>query len=153
MLALKVNTVQIDTSRFGTLTVDERDVLSLPEGIIGFPGLTRFIIFRHKEGSPFLWLQSLEEGDLAFVLMDPLLLLPDYELNITPEDTAVLGMESPDNSVQAWAVVNIGRQEPPEITANLLAPVVVNPGARLGKQIVMLDRPYAIRHPVPMREK
>lgn len=63
MLALKVDTVQIETSRFGTLTVDEQEVLSLPEGMIGFPGLTRFIMLRHKEGSPFLWLQSLEEGD------------------------------------------------------------------------------------------
>jgi flagellar assembly factor FliW len=153
MLALKVDTVQIETSRFGTLTVDEQEVLSFPEGMIGFPGLTRFIMLRHKEGSPFLWLQSLEEGDLAFVLMDPLLLIPDYVLNIPPEDRTLLAIESSGNGVQAWAVVTIGRQEPPEITANLLAPLVVNPGARLGKQIVLLDSPYAIRHPVPVRGK
>jgi flagellar assembly factor FliW len=152
MLALKVDTVQIETSRFGTLTVDEQEVLSLPEGMIGFPGLTRFIMLRHKEGSPFLWLQSLEEGDLAFVLMDPLLLIPDYVLNIPPEDRALLAIEASGNGVQAWAVVTIGRQEPPEITANLLAPLVVNPGARLGKQIVLLDSPYAIRHPVPVKK-
>jgi flagellar assembly factor FliW len=152
MLALKVETVQIETSRFGTLTVDEQEVLSFPEGMIGFPGLTRFIMFRHKEGSPFLWLQSLEEGDLAFVLMDPLLLIPDYVLNIPPEDRTLLAIEASGNGVQAWAVVTIGRQEPPEITANLLAPLVVNPGARLGKQIVLLDSPYAIRHPVPVKK-
>lgn len=152
MLALKVDTVQIETSRFGTLTVDPQEVLSLPEGMIGFPGLTRFILFRHKEGSPFLWLQSLEAEDLAFVLMDPLLLVPDYDLNIPPEDGTLLGIEDAGNSIQAWAVVNIGRQEPPEITANLLAPLVVNPGARLGKQIVLFDSPYAIRHPVPVKK-
>jgi flagellar assembly factor FliW len=132
--------------------VDEREVLSLPEGMIGFPGLTRFMMLRHKEGSPFFWLQSLEDGDLAFVLMDPLLLIPDYVLNIPPEDRALLAIEAPGNGVQAWAVVTIGRQEPPEITANLLAPLVVNPGARLGKQIVLLDSPYAIRHPVPVKK-
>jgi flagellar assembly factor FliW len=121
--------------------------------MIGFMGLTRFILFRHKEGSPFLWLQSLEDGELAFVLMDPLLLVSDYDLNITPEDTALLGIETPDHSVQAWAVVNIGRQDPPEITANLLAPLVINPRTRLGKQIVLFESPYAIRHPVPLKGK
>jgi len=153
MLALKVDTVQIETSRFGTLTVDEQEVLSLPEGMIGFPGLTRFILFRHKEGAPFLWLQSLEAGDLAFVLMDPLLLAPEYELNINPEDTVSLGIETPNCDIQAWAVVNIGRQEALEITANLLAPLVVNPRTKLAKQIVLLGSPYAIRHPVPVKEK
>jgi len=153
MLAYKVDTVEIETSRFGTLAVDEGEVISLPEGMIGFMGLTRFILFRHKEGSPFLWLQSLEDGELAFVLMDPLLLVSDYDLNITPEDTALLGIETPDHSVQAWAVVNIGRQDPPEITANLLAPLVINPRTRLGKQIVLFESPYAIRHPVPLKGK
>lgn len=89
---------------------------------------------------------------MAFVLMDPLLLIPDYVLNIPPEDRALLAIEASGNGVQAWAVVTIGRQEPPEITANLLAPLVVNPGARLGKQIVLLDSPYAIRHPVPVKK-
>ncbi len=153
MLALKVDNVQIETSRFGALTVDEQEILSLPEGLIGFPGLTRFVLLRHKEGSPFFWLQSLEDGDLAFVLLDPLLLKPEYALKLHPEDTALLGLETPDNSVQAWAVVNIGRQAPPEITANLLAPLVINTRTRLGKQVVLFDSPYAIRHPVPVKGK
>jgi flagellar assembly factor FliW len=153
MLALNVDNVQIETSRFGTLAVAEREVISMPEGMIGFPGLNRFVIFRHKGGSPFWWLQSLENGDLAFILMDPLLLAPDYELNINQEDTALLGIETSTNGIQAWAVVNIGRQDPPEITANLLAPVVVNSQTRVGKQVVLLDTPYTLRHPVPVKGK
>lgn len=151
MLALKDNTVQIETSRFGLLNVDEKEILSLPEGMIGFPDCVRYVFIKHKEGSPFFWLQSLDNPDLAFVMMDPLLLVPDYELNIIPEDTALLEMETAANGIQAWAIVNIGRREALEVTANLLAPVVINSRKMLGKQIVQFESPYDIRHPVPIK--
>lgn len=143
--------MQIETSRFGTIDIEEQDVLSLPQGMIGLPDSTRFIFVTHKEGSPFFWLQSLDDPGLAFVLMDPLLLVPDYELNLSPEDLGRLEVETAGNGIMAWAVVNISRQASLEITANLLAPLVINTRKRIGLQVVQLESPYEIRHPVPLK--
>jgi flagellar assembly factor FliW len=143
--------LQIETSRFGKLAVEEEQVLLLPEGIIGFPEWTRYILLNHREGSPFLWLQSLENGDLAFVLMDPLNLVADYDIDLSPEDALWLQIDQPAAELKALVVVNISKHVPQEITANLLAPVVINSGKKIAKQIILYQTDYSVRHPVPKK--
>ena len=140
--------MQIETSRFGTIAVEEEKIFLLPEGFIGFPEWTRYLLLNHREGSPFLWFQSVENQDLAFVLMDPLDLVADYDINLSPEDSLLLQLDQPAE-VKALVVVNISRQQPPEITANLLAPVVINSGKKIAKQVILYQTDYSIRHPVP----
>jgi flagellar assembly factor FliW len=140
--------LQIETSRFGSITVAEEQVLRLTEGIIGFPEWTRFVLLNHREGSPFLWFQSVEKQDLAFVLMDPLNLVSDYAIDLSAEDAHSLQLDQPAAEMQALVVVNISKQTPPEITANLLAPVVINPEKKIGKQVVLYQTDYSVRHPV-----
>ena len=140
--------MQIETSRFGTITVEEDQIFRLPEGIIGFPEWTRYLLVNHREGSPYLWLQSVENQDLAFVLMDPLDLVADYDIDLSPEDSDLLQLDQPVE-IKALVVVNISRQQPPEITANLLAPVVINSGKKIAKQVILYQSDYSVRHPVP----
>jgi len=140
--------LQIETSRFGTITVEEDQIFRLPEGIIGFPEWTRYLLVNHREGSPYLWLQSVENQDLAFVLMDPLDLVADYDIDLSPEDSDLLQLDQPVE-IKALVVVNISRQQPPEITANLLAPVVINSGKKIAKQVILYQSDYSVRHPVP----
>jgi len=141
--------LQIKTRRFGTITVEEEQTLRLPEGIIGFPEWTRYILLNHRAGSPFLWFQSVENQDLAFVLMDPLDLVADYDLDLSPEDSLLLQFGQPVAELKTLVVVNISKQQPPEITANLLAPVVINSGKKIAKQVILYQSDYSVRHPVP----
>jgi flagellar assembly factor FliW len=143
--------LQIETSRFGTMTVEEGQVLRLPEGIIGFPEWTRFILLDHREGSPFRWFQSVENQDLAFVLMNPLELVSDYDIDLSPEDSRLLQVDQPAAEIQALVVVNISKQSPREITANLMAPVVINSEKKIGKQVILYQTDYSVRHSVPTR--
>jgi flagellar assembly factor FliW len=145
------NALQIETSRFGTITVEEGQVLRLPEGIIGFPEWTRFILLDHREGSPFRWFQSVENHDLAFVLMNPLELVSDYDIDLSPEDSRLLQVDQPAAEIQALVVVNISKQSPREITANLMAPVVINSEKKIGKQVILYQTDYSVRHSVPTR--
>ena len=78
--------MKIETSRFGTLDLAEDNIIHLPSGLFGFPDDKRYTLLEHKKGSPFVWLQSVDKGALAFVLIDPLLVTPDYEMQINPED-------------------------------------------------------------------
>ena len=69
-----ITQLNLSTSRFGTINIQEEQIIHMPSGMIGFPDAQRFTLLEHKKGSPFMWLQSLDDGALAFVLVDPLLL-------------------------------------------------------------------------------
>ena len=145
--------MEIETTRFGTLRVPEDQVIDMACGILGFPEDRRYVLFNHQEGSPFFWLQSLDHGALAFAVIDPFLVQPDYELRLSPEDIALLQVEQGKGAlreVQPLAIVNISREEPRMITANLLGPVVINRGKRIAKQIVLDPQSYSHRFPIPL---
>jgi flagellar assembly factor FliW len=145
--------LEIETTRFGILHVREDQLIDLPSGILGFPEDKRYALFNHQEGSPFFWLQSMDHGALAFALIDPFLIKPDYELQVTPEDTAALQLEEGEGAlrdVQPMVIVNISREEPRVITANLMGPVVINFKKRVAKQVVLDHQHYSHRFPITL---
>ena len=144
--------MQIATTRFGALEVQEEQIIHIPNGIVGFPDDRKYILLEQKKGSPFIWLQSVANGALAFVLIDPLLFKPDYKVEIG-EDAEDLGLKNGGNEAQIMAIVNILNRgedgKPIAITANLLGPIVINPQKRLAKQVVLYGGQYSHRHPIP----
>ena len=145
--------MKILTSRFGTIDVKEEQIISMPSGIIGFPNERRFILLEHKKGSPFFWLQSVDNPSLAFALIDPLLFKPDYEIEISPEDTVALELKETLEGIQTLVIVNISNGKEIEVTANLLGPIVINVQSKLAKQIVLYQHQYSHRHPIPLLKK
>ena len=133
------------TSRFGEIQVnEEKDIIVLPEGLIGFAQHKRFVLLEDPEQEPFLWFQSLDDPNLAFVLVDPLLFFPDYKVQVPKEDVALLGIEEPkDARVLVLVVVD---EDPAKITANLKGPVVLNPRDLNAKQVVLMDDRYHTQH-------
>ncbi len=145
--------MNLSTSRFGTIDVQEEQIIHVPSGMIGFPDSQRFTLLEHKKGSPFMWLQSVDDGALAFVLMDPLLFKPDYQIKIEAEDREVLKLTDASNGILTLVVVNISPREPFEVTANLLGPLIINMQKRLGRQIALSNPQYSHRHPIPLKQK
>ena len=141
--------MKIETSRFGSLDLLEDKIIHVPSGLFGFPESKRYTLLDHKKGSPFVWLQSVDNGSLAFVLMDPLLVKPDYEIQISPQDMNELQLADAPDGIQTLVIVNIMPGEKVELTANLLGPIVINVKKKLGKQIILSDSPYSLRHPIP----
>ena len=146
--------MQIATTRFGALEIQEEQIIHMPSGIIGFPDQRKYVLLEQKKGSPFMWLQSVDNGALAFVLIDPLLFKPDYKVEIGPEDAEDLGLKNGGNEAQIMAIVNILNRgedgKPTAITANLLGPIVINPEKKLAKQVVLYGGQYSHRHPIPL---
>jgi flagellar assembly factor FliW len=141
--------LKIETSRFGTLEISEEKIIRLPAGVFGFPDSQRYTLFEHKKGSPFLWLQSMDNGCLAFVLIDPLLIRPDYEVEVGPQDIRDLELSDVPDGIQTLVIVNITPGPNLQMTANLLGPIVINVKKGLGKQIVLSHDRYPLRHPIP----
>lgn len=136
--------IQVETTRFGTISVAETEVLDFPSGLVGFPELRRYTLVPHPTGGPFVWLQSLEQPALAFVVTDPALFFADYKIEIRKEEIAELELENAADST-ILVLVTIAR-DPHESTANLLGPVVVNRRNRRARQIVLGDGPFTTRH-------
>jgi flagellar assembly factor FliW len=111
--------------------------------MLGFPQSRRFVLFPHKEGSPFYWFQSVDDPTLAFVLTNPFLFLSDYSVELH-ETIRRMSWEEPENgaSLELYVVVTIPQGSPEKMTANLLGPVLINNRARQAVQMVLSESPY-----------
>lgn len=135
----------ISGTRFGTLDFESGDLVTLPEGMIGFPTLTSFIVVHHKEGSPFRWLQSVQEPGIAFLTLDPSSVIHDYEPEINDDDAHRLALTQ-DTSPVVLVTATIPDGDASQMTVNLAAPIVVNTETRTGKQVVLEGDAYTIKH-------
>ena len=136
--------IKVKTSRFSEIEVDENDVITLPSGLIGFPELKKYILLDHDKESPFKWLQSLDDGAIAFVLINPLLFKPDYTVEVTEAEVSDLSLENEEDAV--ISVIITMPSNPQNMTANLKAPLVFNLKNRFGKQIILNSSEYTTRH-------
>ena len=137
--------MEIETTRFGQVEIDESLIITIPEGILGFEDLERFIILDHfDKESPFKWLQSIEDPSLAFVITDPLIFLPDYKAKINKEELVSIQLPEAGKAVIV-VIVNIKRDHS-EITINLQGPLVINPEKKLAKQCILRTDDYDVRH-------
>jgi flagellar assembly factor FliW len=89
----------IKTTRFGEIEADESKAIHFMDGLPGFHDKRDFIILEHKPGSPFLWLQSMDTPDLAFVMINPFLMKSDYLQDLSPEEEALLKNKNDDEII------------------------------------------------------
>ena len=123
--------LQFPSTRFGTLEVDDTDVLEFPAGLIGLPG-TRWAIVPSAAGSPFRWLHSLEDSSLALPVTSPWDFFPDYAVELSDSDTERVGSDDADG-VEVFVTVRAGA-ELSDFSANLRAPIVIYAGR--GHQLI-----------------
>jgi flagellar assembly factor FliW len=139
--------LRLETKGAGTVEVSEEAVITMPKGMVGFPAHKRFILLPHREDSPFSWLQSVEEPGLAWVVINPQLLLPDYRVRVCEAELEGIAPIRPQD-LKVFAVVNIPPGAAERATVNLAGPVVINSGSRLAKQVVLKQGTYSPCHPL-----
>jgi flagellar assembly factor FliW len=161
--------MQVNSSRFGTFEVDDDRALTFERGLLGFPDSTNYVVVE-VEDTPYVWLQSVDEEDVAFLATSPFLFFPDYDLVLSDDDQASLSVDDP-SQVEVLALLTVHRSPngetatggetvnggeaaeaegdvPQAITVNLLGPVVVNTGNRQARQVVLDNPDYSTRVPL-----
>jgi flagellar assembly factor FliW len=128
-------------TRFGTIEFDGNEVLQIDGGLVGLPELSRFVLFEAKPGSPFSWMQSLDDPSMAFLVTEPGRYVADYEAAVSQRFNGI-----DDAVVLATATVPPGR--PNDTTLNLSGPIVLDAVTRIGKQMVLEDAAYTTRYRV-----
>jgi flagellar assembly factor FliW len=143
--------VKVKTTRFGEIEVEETKIINMSRDILGFEGLKSFTIIAQEEKAPFMWLQSVENGSLAFIVVNPQIFKADYEPEIDDLDAKSLHLEKTEDAMML-AIVTV-RLNPFSVTANLRAPVVINKTLCIAKQIVLESDDYPIRYELANKEE
>jgi flagellar assembly factor FliW len=136
-------TIIVPSSRFGDLDVPADSVIEFPGGIIGFPSAKSFIMLEHKP--PFSWLQSTQDPDLAFVVVDGFEFGQQFDVKPPVGDRETDFRE--DDEYAILIIVTV-RPDPRMTTANLKAPLFVNMRNRRGLQVIFDDPRYSTRFPL-----
>ncbi|MBF0183682.1 MAG: flagellar assembly protein FliW [Magnetococcales bacterium] len=137
--------MEVQGTRFGSLNFGEEDLICLEEGLMGFPASKRFLLFPYAEESAFYWLQSVDEPEVAFIVINPFEFFTNLDFTISDEDSARIALERSED-VEVFSLVNVPDGQPEAVRTNLAAPVLVNVHNRRGKQILAPD--YSARQPL-----
>ncbi|MCL4515588.1 MAG: flagellar assembly protein FliW [Firmicutes bacterium] len=143
--------MKVVSSRFGTYEIPEEKIIAFPEGILGFEDEKRYVILEDGADSPFKWLHAVDDPDLAFIIIDPRLFYPSYEIVLSKDDGEKLSLQNPEDAV-VYVIVVIP-EDPSQMTANLQAPLVINSQNRIGRQVVLSDNRYSLKHKILPRAK
>ncbi|MGB0128117.1 MAG: flagellar assembly protein FliW [Rhodocyclaceae bacterium] len=130
--------MKVDSPRFGPLEVEQDDVIEFPEGLPGFEHCKRFSLFHEAGGQPIVYtLQSLDDPEVALPVADPAQFGFHYELTLEDSDVAMLEVGSADDVAVAVVLRRNGCADDAgagAISANVMAPLVINTRTRRGKQ-------------------
>jgi flagellar assembly factor FliW len=136
----------VNSSRFGQLEVPPGKVITMERSILGFEAFRRFCLVEIDELRPFLWLQSVEDPAIAFLVVNPLLIFPEYRIEVNSNEIAELKVACVE-SIETYVVVTIP-SDPRKMSVNLQGPILINTENGLAKQLVLVNSQYSIRHPV-----
>lgn len=137
--------MKLETTRFGEIDVKDEEVIEFVQGLYGFKSEKEFVLLADDD-TPFFWLQSVNNAELAFVVTEPWHFYQEYEFELDDEVKEELKLEDKEDVL----VVNIivVPEEPEEMTMNLKAPIVVNKREKIAKQIILEDEDYPVKYKI-----
>jgi len=136
--------MEIQTSRFGRISVEDERLITVPNGLLGFPSFTRYALIQSGQEQYFLWLQSVDEPSLAFLVTDPSLFFKEYNVPVWKETAQELQLADPA-TLQVFVICNkVGEW----LTGNLLGPLLVNAQNHLAQQVVLTEKKWTTRQPL-----
>jgi flagellar assembly factor FliW len=120
-------------------------VVTFPEGLPGFEASRRFMLVRSAAIEPFTLVQGIDESAPSFLAIEPASVVQGYAAPLDAVDRARLGA-GPDEPLLWLALVTPAASGAP--TVNLRAPLVINPSAMRGIQMLAAESRYRLDHPL-----
>ncbi|SJZ44200.1 flagellar assembly protein FliW [Selenihalanaerobacter shriftii] len=135
--------MKLETTRFGKIDIDKQEIITFKQGLYGFKDEKGFILLADEE-TPFFWLQSTTDPDLAFIVTEPWSFYQDYEFDLKDEIQNELQVETKKEVLVINIVVVPDNLQ--EMTMNLKAPIVVNQEQKLARQIILDEEEYSVKY-------
>ena len=146
---------KVNTLRFGEIEVDEGKIVHFADGIPAFEEEHEFLIIPYDEESPYVFLQSIVTPELAFLMTVPFVFFPEYEFELDDANQEKLGLTRQEDML-VYMLLTIPDGQVELMTANLMAPIVMNQVTMQARQIVLDKSPYTTKHslfPVKKEDK
>lgn len=134
----------IETKFFGKIEISDKDIVTFDEGIPGFLDMHRFAVINDSNNKFISYMQSLHEKNVCFIMMPPVFIEKNYDIEISGSTVQKLEIKRPED-VKLYAILNIPGSFK-DATANLKAPIVVNTNNYRAVQEILDDDRYGIRH-------
>jgi len=129
------------------LKVRSKDaIIHFDEGLIGFSDFKDFVLLENDNLAPFRLLQSLESPEVGFLVLEPTSLVKDYYDLVPAREWESLGVRGKTKPL-AFVIIVVG-SDPQSSTGNLQAPLLINYDKMIGKQIILTDSGFSVRHPL-----
>ncbi len=135
---------KIVTKAYGEIEVPENSAIDFVGPILGFEDYHLFYLLEIQDLPGFFWLQSKEETNVAFIVINPRMFMSDYELKIDESDMQQLQISEGDE-VLDYVIVNIP-EDPAKMTMNILGPLVINATKRFGIQGISNKNEYGTKY-------
>jgi len=135
----------LDSVLLGPLEIRGDTVIGFAAGIPGFVTLRNFALVETQRDD-LVWLQSVDDATLTFLLADPFALVPGFEMNIPTPDLAALGVSGAADGLLVLVMTQLEGGVP--VNANLQSPIVINRVSRRGRQVVLPDSTWGMHHPI-----
>lgn len=135
--------MKVLSKTMGSVDVADEHIINIPNGLFGFEEYTDFALIT-SEYQPFVWLQSLQDSALAFLIIDPFIICENYEVDIDDRELAKIGITDPSD-IMVFAIVTVPK-DGGVITANLQGPLIINKKERKCMQAILTDSKWTTRH-------
>ena len=134
--------MDVMTKAKGLVDVSQERLLTIPEGLFGFEDYKNFALV-DSDYEPFIWLQSTDEPNLAFLIVDPFLICSSYETDIDDDSLAKIGIKNPEDII-IMTIVTVPA-DGSAITANFQGPLVINKNNRQCMQVILNDNRWSTK--------
>ncbi len=133
--------MEIQTTRFGKITLDQSDILLMPRGLIGFETSRHWVLLSNPSNEDVAWLQSVGSPAIAVPVVSPRRFDPDYRVQVSRRDLTLLHLNNEDQMFVLSVVSKNGHA----LTMNLKSPILLNASRQLALQVVCSDdRPISV---------
>ncbi len=142
------DTIEMEKTEMPVATTTNQ--IHLPLGILGFEQIKNYALLANPAEKPFAWLRVTDNTSLAFVVIDPFIVVPDYKPDIPQLDADFLELKDASDALLLGIVTIHGHNR---ATMNLKGPVVINRQTHTGKQVIIANAAdYSVQHPLPLAE-
>ncbi len=134
--------MEINTKQFGKIEIDENKIVHVPTGIPGFREKKKFVFLQREDTVPFYLFQCVEDPNLAFIVIEPTKVFPDYTIDKELLEKYV-SWDFDKEELSCFVIVTIPKGNPEKMTANFIGPLVINNDRKEGLQVILENSSYS----------
>lgn len=147
---------KLSTVYFQELEYSNESIFDFPGGIPGFEDQIAFLFVEQPATRPLVYMQSLLNARLCFLVVPVVAVEPDYQVSLSSEEQTILGLApgtAPQigKNIACFVLLTVSEDAPP--TVNLMSPIVLNLQARKGMQAIPTTSQYSLRHPLVLEKE